>query len=319
MTSNGAMFPIDAEAVKAGVTNRRIARIDTRLLPVAFAQTIRLGQDEVVFAGPPPTSHMVVADLTQPGLTRVPLRIDSDIASTNLAAYQGAILAACETGPVHLLEARSGKTLAKPFVPRMEPGNQVDWLLPAQVDKTASYVAAERNGKIYLVIKQGATFSITKQAEVAGPLVAGLATLGPITFAISGTSGADEIIAIDQNLSVVNTTPLPAGVAWGPHRVGDHVLVTDRSHTLTALNDNGSTAWSLQLPGPVAGAPLAQSDKLIVSTTDGTISVLNSGSGQTVAQRKLTEPLGGAAVAYRGRLLVAGWDGTLYLIDVPKS
>lgn len=317
VTSNGAMFPIDADAVKAGVTDRRQARVDTRLMPSAFAQSLPVATDQVVFAGPPPTTHMVVADLAAATLNRTPLRIDTDIANQELVAFQGAILAACETGPIHCLDVRSGKQLTSPFVPRIQPGQNVDWMRPAALSKSR-FMAAEKDGQLYLVTLQGKKLSVTKQAEVAGPLVAGLAAIGQTGFAVSSIGGTDEVIAINTNLVVTNTTPLKSGVAWGPKRIGDQVLVSDGSHTLSAFDAAGKSKWSANLDGPLAGSPLLQGPTLVVATTAGMISVLDTNSGNIVAKQDLGEPLGGGAVAYKGRLLVVGWDGTLYLVDVPK-
>lgn len=317
VTSNGALFPIDGDAVKSGVTDRRQARIDALLLPDAFSQMLPIAENEMVFASPAPITHIVRAELRNPSLNRVPLRIDSDVASCELVAFQGGLLAACETGPIHLLAARTGKPIVKPFVPRLEPGQKIDWLPPAAT-AGGQFMAAEKNGKLYLVEKQGTTLKVAKQAAVTGPLVAGLAAAGSTGFAVSNSAGSDELIAINSDLAVVNTASLHSGIAWGPQRVGDHVLVSDGAHTLSAFDDRGKSLWSANLSSPLAGPPLRQGARLIAATTNGTLTVLDATSGKVAAQETLSEPLGGGPVSYKGRLLVVGWDGTLFLVDVPQ-
>ena len=51
------------------------------------------------------------------------------------------LLAACETGPIHLVNAVSGERVADPFLPRIEPGTTIPWLLPAPVG-TDTFLAA---------------------------------------------------------------------------------------------------------------------------------------------------------------------------------
>lgn len=318
VTANGAMFPIDAAAVKSGVSDNRIARIDPRLVPTAFSQAVRVSPDKTIFASPPPTSHMVLAVASPPELRRVPLRIDTDAASTSLVAFRDGILAACETGAIHMLDPASGKLLAQPFVPRLEPGQPVDWLVPASMDANR-FVAADQAGKIYVINRQGNSLVASEQGELAGPLVAGLAALETVAFAVTATSGSEELLAIDEQLEVVQTMPLPGGLAWGPRRVGNMVLVGDQSHRMSALGSDGNTLWSATLPAALSGDPVMLGDQVITTCTDGTITVFDASSGNMVGQQKLPEALGGSAALYKGRLLVVGWDGTLYLVDVPKS
>ncbi len=318
VTANGAMFPIDGAAVKAGVTDRRKARIDPRLIPAAFSDSIKTGSDSVAFTGPPPNTHMVLADVKSGDLNRVPLRIDADVASTELARFAGgAVLVACETGPIHCLDSRSGKAVTTPFVPRIEPGAQVDWLAPAALDGK-QFFAAEQGGQLYLVGMQGKSLSMLKENQVDGPLVAGMASVGKTGFVVSSASGADELLAIKEDLSVTNSHSLKSGVAWGPKRVGNYVLVSDGSHTVSAFDDAGQTKWSVTLEGPLAGPPLEQNGRFVFATTGGQLAVVDGGSGQIAAKSQFGEPLGGGPVSYKGRLLIVGWDGTLYLVDVPK-
>jgi len=318
VSANGAMFPIDGDAVRAGVTDRRSARVDPRLVPVAFSQSFKVGNDAIAFAGPPPNTHMVVADVKSGALNRVPLRIDSDIASTELSGFAGgAVLVACETGPIHCLDSRSGKQIMGPFVPRVEPGAKVDWLAPAANGKV--FFAAERGGQIYLVGQKGKSLSLLNENQVDGPLVAGMAAVGKMGFVVSSSGGVDELLILKEDLSVVNTHVLNSGIAWGPKRVGQLVLVSDGNHVVTAFDGAGQSKWTVELSGPLAGPPLEQNDRFIFATTGGQLRVVDGGSGLTVGEKQLSEPLGGGPVSYNGRLLIVGWDGTLYLVDIPKT
>ena len=319
VTANGAMFPIDAEAVRTGITDRRDARVDPLLMPQSFSQALRVSSAQAVFVGPPPISHFVVADLQTPNLRRAPLRIASDVATVPLVAFQGGLLAACETGPIHWLDAANGRAVSQPFVPPTGPGQAINWLLPAPRAGSERFLAAQRSGKLYLVAKQGTTLAIVGEGEIGGPLVAGLAALESTGFAVANTSGADELVIFQaDDLTVQSTQPLAQGVAWGPQTVGDRVLVVDGTHNLSVFDGRGALTWTTQLPGALAGVPLGSGGKMVFATTDGSVSVVDS-EGTITAQHKLAEPLGGGPVAFKGRLIVQGWDGTLYLVDVPRS
>ena len=145
-----------------------------------------------------------------------------------------------------------------------------------------------------------------------------MASVGKTGFVVSSASGADELLAIKEDLSVTNSHSLKSGVAWGPKRVGNYVLVSDGSHTVSAFDDAGQTKWSVTLEGPLAGPPLEQNGRFVFATTGGQLAVVDGGSGQIAAKSQFGEPLGGGPVSYKGRLLIVGWDGTLYLVDVPK-
>jgi outer membrane protein assembly factor BamB len=318
VTMNGAMFPIDTAAVRTGVTNQRSARIDPRLVPHAFSQQIPVSTNRVLFAGPPPTSHVTVANLISGQLERIPLRIDTDRATTELVNFNGSLLAACDTGPIYLLDAATGARRIGPFMPRIEPGTRFDWLPPAPIGSN-QFVAAEKSGHLYRVAVNDKQMTLANENTIAGELIGGLALVGTTAYAAVQSGGTDLIVSINANeLTLRAQTPMANGLAWGPKRVGSLVIAADGNHTVYAFDALGKLRWKTSQPiGPLAGDPLIRGERMLFTSTMGLISVVDQ-SGNVIASQQIGEPIGSGPVAFKGGLLVAGWDGTLYMTDVPQ-
>ena len=322
LTANGAMFSVDAEAVRSGVAHRQTARLDPRLLPQAMGQPVRLARHEFFATGPAPSAQLVRLNLETRKLAVVPLRLDSDKATAELVAFHGAVLVACDTGPIHLVSPSSGQPQVSPFLPRVEPGSPIHWLRPAVIQPSHEFIAGARSGDLYRVALDGdgKTLRQIKKNRIESELVAGLATVGQVAYAaLHGNGGAELVAVIDpDNLTVRDQTPLVGGVAWGPRRVGDAVLVTDTSGTAYCFDGQGELRWKLsQKLGQLAGTPLATSDGYVFASKQGLVTVVDA-QGQVQGTKEMPEPLGSGPVAWANRLLLTGWDGTLYLINVPK-
>lgn len=317
-TVNGAMFPVDRDAVQARVTSRRSARIDPRLLPNAIAQYVPLSRDVTLFAGPPPITHYFISNLLKGDLQRTPLRLGADVVSTELVPMGAQLLAACETGPIHLLDAASGQRAADPFLPRIEPGTRISWLLPASVGPDM-FLAAERTGRLYLVRITGNRLELVREHVVEGDLTGGLASAGEVAFAVMTSSGGDSMIPIfPKDLSVGKPVPLRHKLVWGPKRVGNVVLASDHEGHAYAFNEAGELQWVTEQPvGPIAGQPLTRNGRLVFASTSGMISIVGE-DGTIQQQTQVAEPLGSGPVAFNDRLLVAGWDGSLYVVQVSQ-
>ena len=318
VTMNGAMFPVGQETAKRGVTSDRSSRVDPRLVPRAVTQQLAIDKNLSIFAGPPPTAHVFAANLQSGELQHVPLRIGQDQVTAELANFQGALLAACEAGPIYLLDPETGRQKSNPFMPRMEPGQKLNWLRPAALEKN-QFLAAETSGQLYRVALSGNQLALAKETRVDGEFAGGIAAVANTAYAVTRDGGSYSVVAIDgQNLTIGNQWPLTRGLAWGPKRIGSLVFVSDGDQGLLAFDDRGNLRWqSNQKVGPIAGDPLIVSDRVVVAATSGLISVLNA-QGEVISQKKFDEPLGSGPVSFNGKLLVSGWDGTLYVLDVPQ-
>lgn len=317
VTMNGAMFPINAAAADAGVTNVRSARIDPLLVPRAFAQELPIAVDQTIFAGPPPSSHATRANLSTGRLERIPLRLD-DAVTTDLVNLDGALLAATDAGPIYLLDASSGAQIGTPFMPRLQPGEKLDWLPPAPVGDN-QFIAAESSGRLYHVSVANEGMSLLNSSKVERKLIGGLVAVEKTAYAAWQSGGLDQIARISvPDLALGSTTPLGGGLAWGPKRIHNFVFAADGEKFVYAFGRQGFI-WKTDRPvGPLAGAPLVVDDNVLIAATSGLVSIVDQ-AGRVVSSTQLDEPLGSGPVAHKGNLLVSGWDGTIFLLDMPQA
>jgi hypothetical protein len=325
VTANGAMFPIDREAAANGVTRRRTARIDPRLLPKALTQVEQVGANQYILAAPPPLRQMIYVDVKAQEIKLAPLRLGRDEATAELVPFGDGVLAACEAGPIQWVSATSGKPVREPFLPRIEPGAQVRWLRPTPLEGTTEFVAAEQSGRLYRVSAAGDDQMLTLAADnrLDGELSGGLASVGGKVYGVlRSPDGAESVAPITPDTLLLEApTLLRSGWGWGPRRVGDVVLTLDAAGGVYCFDGGVAPRWTLTEPvGPLAGMPLALGggrDGFVFTSERGQVWMVGA-AGEIVARQDLSEPLGGGAVALGERLLLSGWDGTLYLINRPQ-
>ncbi len=319
VTMNGAMFPINSKAVAAGITNERSSRVDARLMPSAFEQEIELASNDRIFASSPPLQHVVVANLTNGSLERIPLRIDGDrITSPLAAASDNAILAASASGPIYYLDGTTGQQRSGPFLPRTSPDAQLQWLRPATLSAN-SFVAAERSGAVYRITIANDRLVLDRDIQLTdATVIAGLASVGESVFMVVQRDGSEQLVSINgTTLETTGQTPI-AGVEWGPRKVGQWVIVVDRERTMYAFDAGGELQWRIDnAPAPLSGPPLAIGDRLVLTSTAGEIATVDA-KGQILSRQSFGEPFGSGPIAYKGRLLVGGWDGTLFVVNIPQ-
>jgi len=260
---------------------------------------------------------MVLADQLNGPPHLVPLRIGSDRATTELVSFGVGILAACNTGPIHWLDPVTGRRLSSPFLPRIEPGTRIDWLLPAPTAHNR-FMAAEKTGRIYAVEADGKQMKLLAEDKIEASFTTGLVGIGDVVYAAMLSADGDTIVSIDpKQLTLGTQTPISKGIYWGPKRVGNLVLLTDGDGAVYAFNGFGNLQWTVTEPvGPLAGVPLSMGDKLVFTSSRGMLWVVDA-NGAVITKEEISEPLGSGPVAFNQRLLVAGWDGTLYLVSVP--
>jgi outer membrane protein assembly factor BamB len=320
MTANGALFPIDGTAVERGITNRRAARVDPRLLPKALVQQLRMSDNEVVFASSPPLSQYIQANLAERELRYVPLRLGSDQATTELVRFGDALVVACDAGQLELVDANTGKARMTPFLPRVEPGSRIAWLKPAPIGE--QLVAAEKSGRVYRLAPtaDNAMLQMVAQNTFDVEFTKGLAAVGTAVYGVvRDTDGIELVTVIDPGqLTLGAQTPVTKGVTWGPERVGESVIVVDAAGATYCFDDQGALRWKLdEQVGPLAGRPLVVDETIIFTSSRGMVWVVDA-AGQVRAKLEVAEPLGSGPVKLGSRLLLAGWDGTLYVVNVPQ-
>ena len=109
-----------------------------------------------------------------------------------------------------------------------------------------------------------------------------------------------------------------ARVTWGPHRVGDVVMVITDGKQLRCFQADRTERW--EQPGVAYGTPasppLEVDGDFIFASQSGTLWRMSGATGEEVDKTELSEPVGSGPISYNGSLLLCGNDGTLHVLPM---
>jgi outer membrane protein assembly factor BamB len=241
-----------------------------------------------------------------------------DVLAGPPTVFADGVLAPCEVGQVFLLDARSGKRRTEPFQPALESGVRVSWSRP-QVIGDEEFLVSEGHSGLYRVgIREQPKphLAVLAEVDLRERIVSPMAVIGNCVFAVDA---GESLVAFElPDLTPGQPYGLGAGSAWGPGRVGDHVLLATDDDQLYCLDDNQEIVWRLPLSdGPLAGAPLSTEAGYVLATKSGAIYRLEPATGKELARIETGYPLGTGPVPFGDGLLVGGHDGCLYQVPMP--
>jgi outer membrane protein assembly factor BamB len=320
VTANGGVFRIDANQKGAAVINDPITASTSFQMPQPVGHVIRLAGGLLAISGGKGGERIGVFNPSDDAPQMNWLKVPGTLACAPAAMGRG-VLAPCKAGQVFWLDPdpkHSGEQLAEPFQPRIEPGVEIDWLIPAIVGDTQA-VLGDGKAAIYLVAVQDQPkphLAGVAQADIAKPLGAPPAVLGQTVFG-ADAAGAIGVFALPK-LARGNETALGGRCAWGPGCVGDNILISTDDGQLLCFDSQGKRLWRIALEhGPLAGAPLRVGEQILLASKDGTVWRVEAATGKETAKVDVGCPLATGPVLCGQKLLVGGHDGTLYEVRQP--
>lgn len=233
-------------------------------------------------------------------------------------AWMGGVVFPAKIGQVVLLDVGTGRRLAAPFSPRIEPGVEFPWTPPALIGER-EIVIADGRLKIYrlgLVDKPVSHLEALAECVLTEPVSSPLAALTKVVY---GVTASGRLLTYHlPDLTVGPDRELGSSLAWGPQRVGDRVLLATAAGELWCLDDQEQLVWKASLAhGSLAGPPLETTGGWIVAASTGTVYRIAVDSGQELGRVEVGEPLASGPLLSGDRLVVAGHDGTLHRVRVP--
>jgi outer membrane protein assembly factor BamB len=252
---------------------------------------------------------------------RVQLELPSGQVTAAPVWFHGGLLVPVNDGEVALLSLETGKSISKPFLPRLAPGEQINWLQPAVVSDD-EFVIADNRREISRVAYRGEPaphLQLQESRDVPVELVSPLVHLGDSVFAVARSSGSDALITLTtDSLTITHQHDLRGTrVTWGPTRVGEAVLFLTDDSELHCYTDPEAAAWEHSPAfGLPAGAPLVRNGTLMFSSYSGEVWEVARETGEVLARVNVGERLSSSPVSVGGRILVAGEDGTLHVVSI---
>ncbi len=330
ITAGGAMFNIDQDAVRSGLNDEpAMTARSTTAVPAAFTDVIELDKGMLAFFNPGDPNQVLTYDpaKTSRQIDIQPLDLKGAAVTCTPIAFQNALLLPLDLGDIRLIDPATGKDAVLQFQPKLAPGEKLIWLGPTAIGESGDeFVIANNRREIYrIAIKDTPKPYLAEVAagQLDVDIASNLAAVGAVVYAVVHTNAGDVLKAI-------STADLTAGddidlqgtrVTWGPHRVGDSVMVVTDNKELRCFQADGAARWEQPAVshGKPAGLPLDVNGNYVFASQDGTVWVVSAATGEEVAKTDLGEPIGSGAVAFGTRLLLCGSDGALHVVPMPAK
>ncbi|HYW81018.1 MAG TPA: PQQ-binding-like beta-propeller repeat protein, partial [Thermoguttaceae bacterium] len=315
VTSAGAVYRIDATATGPG---QPLASIESGRMANPVAHAVAVGNDLVAMSTDGESGQVIVFDATQTQQSMRSLSLP-DPPGCFPIAYGNGLLMPTKVGQVFLLDPRSGQKLAEPFQPTLKIGSPPVWQLPTTTDDGKVLLCDGRTNLycVELVEQPTRHLAASKHAELTDPIVSTVASCGQAAYGISAT-GALTAFRLPELTEIESPVALSGRLAWGPDRVGAHVMLATDDNRLYCLDGAGQLVWQATIPyGPLAGRPLAIRDGFVAASLDGVVWRIDGKTGEELGKIETGRSLGLGPLRLGTRLLLAGFDGTLFQIQLP--
>ncbi|MGB7737428.1 MAG: PQQ-binding-like beta-propeller repeat protein [Thermoguttaceae bacterium] len=322
VTANGGAFKIDTKQDKSAVVNDPIAVSvsDNFTFKQPFSYVARLPGGVLAIGGGKGDDHVELFEAASDAPMMRLLKVPGVLACAP-APFGRGLLAPCKAGQVCWLDcdaSKSGDQLAEPFQPRIEPGAEIDWLIPAVVGDTQAVICDGKMSLYLLGVKEQPKSHLAGvgQSALPKPLGAPPVVLGQTVFAVDIAGGLGSFAL--PGLARGNEAALGGRCAWGPARVGDNILVSTDDGQLFCFDAKGARVWRIPLEyGPLAGAPLRLGSQLLLASRTGIVWRADAATGKELAKVDVGCPLATGPVLCGQKLLIGGHDGTLYEVRQP--
>lgn len=317
VTSDGTVFRINAGGEGAQVVNDPIAITDASRLKKPINNIVTLPDGSLAMNGGKGSKLIGVFDPKAETPLLYLLSRKNEMACPPVA-LGGGLLIADRSGQVSLLNPKTGDDLAKPFMPRLEPGEKIDWMPPAVVDQN-TIVLADGMSKLYLLgVKDQPErhIALLGQTTVAKPIVSAMTAIGGLAYGADAGNvlGGFSLPKLDRGKEI----NLDSHCNWGPVRIGNAVMLTTEDNRLLCLDAEGNKLWQTELEhGPLAGAPLRSGGHYIIVSHSGAIQRLDAATGNELGKLDAGCPLATGAALSGDSLLIGGFDGTIYKLRQP--
>ncbi len=319
ITSSGAAYLLDRQAMVDRVQDTAQKLRGRSKLPT-LTSAADLGGGRMAL-GSPGTKTLVHFRPEAPRGPLTKIELPEPLACP-VVAWDDTFVAPTTVGQVYLYEADTGNQWGSPFQPKLSVESKYEWLQPAVYGSGAESSLVISDGKENIFLLRRATSpqaNLEKQTEgpVSGsPLVTPLAVVGDMVYA--GNQGNRLSRYSLPDLQPQEDIPLGGSVVWGPHSVGENMLLTTSDNQMICVGSEGSVVWQQALShGHPTGVPLLDSGTVTLVWQQSGLSQLDLSNGTENGYLDLPQPVVTGPIAFGKRLLMASADGALLILDRP--
>jgi hypothetical protein len=321
VSGNGALFGIGREELRDGMARAPRMELSDPSRP-PLTESLVLDEARLAFTGDQGGSDLIVYDMRQAAdrpLERLPLDLQGQTLSVPPVAVGNHLVAPCASGMVFLLDSKTGKAAAAPFLPALAPADRVQWLPLAPLPGGAGSILADRQGNLFrleLILTPAPHLASARQQQVDQPIVAPPVASDSNVWLVVRGDGGDELWVYDVNeLQRRQQGALPGRCVWGPYVTEAGVLLQTDQQRLICW-DASSQRFDVELQvGRLIGPPRAYGRGWAIASMSGHLMVVESGTGRVQADVEIGETLGSGPVHFSAdRFVVVSGDGTLHVV-----
>lgn len=236
------------------------------------------------------------------------------------------LLMPMENGQIVYLDPRSNRALADPFLVKLAPNARSRWTAPALVgdpEKASEpefVVLDQETSTLYHVRAVNGTGGKTTLTEIGSigdmpPRADVVAELQGVALAIDMKQGLVQEVTL-SDMRPGSTHEFGAALLWGPHRLGDMlVLATSKKELAILTKDSENRIQIAEYPMPhfpIQGRPVMKNGRISLSSLDGALWSIDSEQGETRTELETGVPLQTGPLFFENQTLLPGKDGCLY-------
>lgn len=319
--ASGSIFTINVDGLGSTVNNAPITRPE---LPGRFEACLELTDSRNLLVARDGIRRLLIDDANSvPRFTEA----RSDPSLPPLAAqptpWHGGLLLPLAAGRVEFWTERSAPTPIYPFQPKLVVGEHFRWLPPLAIDDSRALLARD-DGHIYIVQieNQGAThLAATTEAMLGQPLIGQPVVLGEKAIVVGRDDKGDFLRTIElPQMKSAAPIRLVGRLRWGPHTLGELILLATHPGGLALYDDNGELQWTIKLERQLpVGRPALDNGTITLATTSGRLLRLQQLDGEIQQQFDLQQPLADGPLLRSGRIVVRAADGAVLIVDGEPS
>jgi len=320
VTSQGALFELDAESFTTGSTKAPLENPGGKGIAMRFEDPVRLDDTRHVLLNQATPEDVLVYDpsRSREKLRKVQLLLPDGMPTGEAIASGGGLFLPLDTGRAVVMNCQTGMMLGSPFQPASDPTAAVSWTTPVRLPNDPDQVVIADSRKTLYRLRVGDQIRELASKDLGDVLLGPAASVDGTLIATTAGPAADFVVGFDlTSLQPQFKTLLDGRVTWGPVAYRDLCLLRTDDGVLRGFAPDGEQRFEVPLPaGDPVGEPVASQGNLVLAGRPGWLVAIDPSTGRQVGSADLGQPISASPLPAGDRLLVPGGEGLIYLAEI---
>ncbi|TWU08002.1 outer membrane protein assembly factor BamB family protein [Stieleria varia] len=323
LTSQAALFELDAEALKTGATRPPLENRGAEGITMRFEDPLDIDENRVALVNQESGQQVIVYDPSRPQekLRLVSLNLPDGSPNGGGMIAGGGLFLPLDSGRAVVMNFLTGAPLGSPFQPVSDPVGKVTWTNPVRFPEDPDQVVIADSRKGIYRLRVGDRINDLASGEIETPLLGTVAGVGNVFIGATSGPAADFMVGYEMNgLKEKFRVLLDGRVTWGPVAAGDIAMVMTADNMLRGITVDGKVRFSVQMPkGKPVGEPVAHGSNWVLIGQNGWVNLIDPTDGKIVHQQDVGQPFFATPLMIKNSLLVPGEEGVVYVVSLPEA